>query len=254
MRDRSIIQSIERAGIILDLFTTKKPELSLNEISQEANLNKTTAFRFCGSLEKIGFLEKVHNQGGTRYRLGVRLFHLGSIVINSLDLQSRAKPYLNKISEITGDNAFLIIEKDYQTYCIDIVKGQHFIIDITIELGEKLHLTEGGAPLAIFANMEANRKLEAIKRMNLTENEAELTLSRLKSIKRDGYAYYVFNNDIYPNAASVGSPILNHEGIAIGALSVGGIEERFSEDRRPMVIDVVKKAAMNLSKEFGWIN
>ncbi|ETI69051.1 IclR family transcriptional regulator [Neobacillus vireti] len=249
-RDKSIIQSVEKVAVILKLFTKKKPMLTLHDIHQISGFSKTTAMRFCNTLTSIGYLEKVYIGQVPYYRLGIELFTIGSMAINAVNIPERAKKHLQEISNQLEDSSYLFIERNNKAYCIDAVKGSYFIQDATTNIGDVLPLNRGGAPLAILANMDTSRQYEIMETFNLSNDEKKYFLNRLELIKSNGYSFS--SNEVNQSTAAVGVPIFNHEGIVVSAISVGGIEMRFSNERLPKIVEILKEAANKLSRELGW--
>jgi IclR family transcriptional regulator, KDG regulon repressor len=250
VHDKSVVQSVEKAATILRLFSKKNPQLTLSEISKRTTFNKTTALRLCNTLEKVGFIEKVYVSSTPYYRLGIELFKIGSVILHSLDITSRAKPYLKQITELTGDNSYLFIEKNNKAHCIDTVKGDYLVRDTTTELGDTYNLNQGGGPLAMLAFLDYKKKIEVFTELNLNNEELRKLDERLDQIRAQGFS--ISRGEIYRSAAAIGAPILDFQGSVIGALSVGGIVERFSEERMPRIVEVLKNASEELSREFGW--
>ena len=58
MATTKIIQSLERAMSILELFQNNVVELSLKDISERLELNKSTTFGLVNSLSSLGYLMK----------------------------------------------------------------------------------------------------------------------------------------------------------------------------------------------------
>ena len=56
MATTKIIQSLERAMSILELFQNNVVELSLKDISERLELNKSTTFGLVNSLSSLGYL------------------------------------------------------------------------------------------------------------------------------------------------------------------------------------------------------
>jgi len=249
-RDRSTIQSIEKAALILDLFTSKRRELTLHEISRLTGYNKTTALRFCQTLEGIGYLEKVFVGSTPCYRLGIKLFHLGMRTLHSIDLAVRARPYLTKVAGLLGDSCYLFIEKNNQAHCIEAVKGDHFLQDTTTNAGDVLPLNRGGGPIAMLSFFPEERREQLINSFNLTTEETEQLRARIEMTRKNGYS--VSRNEVFPDTAAVGAPIFNHAHEVVGALSVGGHINRFTEDLLPNIVANLVGASRRLSAELGW--
>ena len=71
------IKSLWRGLQVLSLFNRETSSLSLTEIKDAADLNKTTAFRIVSTLESAGYLER--NPETRRYRPGLKVLQLGFI-------------------------------------------------------------------------------------------------------------------------------------------------------------------------------
>ncbi|MFD4819880.1 IclR family transcriptional regulator [Peribacillus butanolivorans] len=251
MSSKSIIQSVEKAAVILKLFSKKEPMLTLQDIHQKTGFTKTTAMRFCNTLTGIGFLEKVYIGQTPYYRLGIELFTLGSTVVNSIDLPERAKKYLQRVSSTLEDSSFLFLLRNEKAYCIYSVKGSHYILDATTNIGDVLPLNIGGGPLAILANLDIDYQNEIIRTFNLNNGDRNSLIKRLQEVRMNGYS--LSRNETNPNTAAIGVPIFNHEGKVVAALSVGSIETRFNNDRVPIIVKELKEASQSLSKELGWL-
>ena len=250
VRDTSINQSVEKAISILNLYSAKELQFTVNEISELAKINKATVIRLCNTLEKAGFIERFHDSRASYYRLGIGLGRLGNIVIQSLDLTSRAKPYLKKMTDLTGDNSYLFIEKNNMAQCIDITKGPRMHDESSVELGDTLQLNQGGAPMAIFAHLSALKREKSLAKLNLGEEQEEKLIGQLDAIRKNGYS--LSRGDILPHIAAVGAPVIDFRGNVIGALSQGGLAREYADERLSEIITIVKEAARELSKEFGW--
>ncbi|WP_077211740.1 IclR family transcriptional regulator [Bacillus dakarensis] len=250
MSDKSVIQSVQKAAIILKLFNKKEPMLTLQEIHQKTGFTKTTAMRFCTTLTSIGFLEKVYIGQAPYYRLGIELFTIGSTVINTIDLPERARKYLQEISNTLEDNSYLFIVRNNKAYCIDAVKGSYYIQDATTNIGDVLPLNIGGGPLAILAYIHMDDQNQIIDSFNLNDEERKELKERLENIRTAGYSFS--SNETNLNTSAIGVPIFNHEGKVVGSLSVGGIEIRFNKDRVPKIIEVIREAGYKFSRELGW--
>jgi len=70
-------------------------------------LHKSTAHRLMMVLEQHRLVVKSPETG--RYRLGLRLYELGSRAIDGLDLRGRARPYLDRLQERFGETVFFCI-------------------------------------------------------------------------------------------------------------------------------------------------
>ena len=116
--ERYRIQAIERAVAILGAFSAEEPELRVADLAERLNLHKSTVHRFLVNLERAGMVER--SPRSSRYRLGLRLFELGSLVVRRMDLWDEALPFLEAVSATT---ALSIPSTDAATFSAAARKG-----------------------------------------------------------------------------------------------------------------------------------
>ena len=73
---------------------TSEPELSVKEISQKLGLSKSTVHGLIKTLEHRGYLQQ--NPYDLKYKLGLRLFELGHLIGNQLDITKIAYPIIKR--------------------------------------------------------------------------------------------------------------------------------------------------------------
>ena len=87
-----IIQSVERALQILDLFNDHTTELKITEISDQMGLHKSTVHSLLKTLQASRYMDQNPENG--KYRLGLKLVERGNLVINTLNIRQIANKYL----------------------------------------------------------------------------------------------------------------------------------------------------------------
>ena len=94
VRPRYRIQAIERAVSILNAFSPEDPELGVTELAERLGLHKSTVHRFMVNLDAAGLVERNPRTG--RYRLGLRIFELGGLVMQQMNLWDEALPFRSR--------------------------------------------------------------------------------------------------------------------------------------------------------------
>lgn len=79
--------------------------LSLSDLNKRTRLPKSTLHRLIDQLCQVGWLERDH--GG--YRIGMRMFELGTLAMDGNRLHEAAFPRLQSLAERTGLAAQLAI-------------------------------------------------------------------------------------------------------------------------------------------------
>ncbi len=105
----------------MDAFDMGEQVLTLGELSQRANLPKSTVHRLVEQLRAIGWVERDHSNG---YRVGMRLFELGGLAMQRNQLRDTAFPHLHALATTTGLAVQLgVLDRGEVVYLERIVLG-----------------------------------------------------------------------------------------------------------------------------------
>jgi len=247
------IESIKRAIQILNSFTIKEKELGVTELSKRLNLHKSTIHRILITLEDEGFIVK--NQVSQKYHLGMKLFELGHIVQNQMEVRSAALPIMKELAKKTEESIDLNIFSDDRRVSIEKIESPHDVRR-TIQLGKSLPLYCGGsgkALLAFLPDEDINRFVKKEKLLKLgptTITDPKKLKKHLKEIKRKGYA--ISFEERVLGSASIAAPILNCSGEVVASLSVSGPVSRFTKKKISIFISLVKEATDKISAMMGY--
>ena len=156
------IQAIERAVAILGVFTADEPDLRVSDIAQRLGLHKSTVHRFLVNLEAAGMVEKSARTG--RYRLGLRLFELGSLVMQRMNLWDEALPFLEGLVHGTGETGHLAVLEAGEAVYVERVEARRALrVPSAIGRGYPAHATNlGKVLLAHRPAAEVDRQIRAL--------------------------------------------------------------------------------------------
>ncbi|MHB8867384.1 MAG: IclR family transcriptional regulator [Thermoleophilia bacterium] len=247
------MRSVARAAGILEQFTLDRPTLTLTEIATGLELSKSTTHRLLGTLEELGFLEL--DEATRRYRLGLKLFWLGSVVLKSMELVTQADPVLAALVEETGETAFLVVPDGTEALCLRRLDGRHSVRVLFLETGKRLAFNAGAAPRVLLAHMEPDEwdRIVPAHTRRMTDNtlttRAELLEDR-RRIRELGYA--ISREDVSLHACAIGAPVYDQDGKVIAAVSVSGIVQRFSGVEVPLLAESIVRAGGMLSRRMGY--
>ena len=90
--------TLGKALRVLDCFTPERRRLTLAEVIAQTSLPRATAHRFLRALAAYGLLDQDRARGD--YRLGLKLFALGSIALANLDLHREAGPAIDRLTRL----------------------------------------------------------------------------------------------------------------------------------------------------------
>jgi IclR family transcriptional regulator, KDG regulon repressor len=201
-----IIQSVDRALRILDLFDEHTTELKITDISDQMGLHKSTVHSILKTLQQRGYIYQNLENG--KYGLGMKLFERGNYVIQSLDIRQLAQKYLMDLSAKTGQTTHLVILDGKEGTYVDKVEGPMAVI-LYSRIGKRipLHCSAVGKALIAFKEKDELEKiLSGYEYTEQTEftitNESEF-LQELEQVRSQGYA--VDNQENEPGVRCIAS-------------------------------------------------
>ncbi|MCW2681277.1 MAG: Transcriptional regulator, IclR [Frankiales bacterium] len=238
-RDHSSIAAIGKAVRLLDVFSNKRPELTVAELVELTGFARSTVYRLVGTLEEVGWLFRT--EAGA-YRPTLRLFRLGNIAANATDIRHVARPFLAAMSKELGDSSYLFVRDGQRAVCLERLEGPYPIKVTLVEVGGSLPLTVGAAPRTLLAYDDDSAGGSGVNGSNLPPD--------LERVREQGYEINL--EDVTIGFCSVGAPVLNRDGGAVAAVSLGGIRERFSPERLPTLVEAVVRTAQQISGALGY--
>ena len=243
---------IDKAVRLLDQFRAADT-LTLAELSERLRMSKSTVHRLLSSLEQVGFIERGSQAGS--YRLGMKLFELGSLVQNRMRLRQIALHYMTELVERTEETAFLFILDGSHALCIERVEGQH-VQSLAIKVGGRLPLNAGGASRVLLAFAPENVR-ESYLAQDSFHRFTQHTIVDPETLRRDiektreqGYA--LSHDDVTIGVAALGVPLFDYRGEAIGGLSLAGITPRWTADHMAEILRELKAMGERISERMGW--
>lgn len=225
-----MIESLERATRILDLFSSDIPEWTVSEVARALNLPKTTSWEHLKSMVDLGLLRK---SGSANYRLGWRSFQLGLRARMTSEIARPARAELEKLAELFGETAQLVSRYGNEVVYLEKVVPKSGVRSSLTRVGERLPATctaGGKALLAHLASSQLDELFPGPNLSQLTENSVDtasnLALDLLQVRKR-GYA--VDNEETLEGMSCVAAVIRNRQGDATWALSLSFLQYKFEQ-------------------------
>lgn len=248
-----IIQSVERALLIMNLFNEQNVELKITEISEKMELHKSTVHSLLKTLESHSYIEQNPENG--KYRLGLKLIERGNFVVNTIDIRQVAKSYLVDLSKETGQTVHLGIKNGKEGVYIDKVEGNlAFIRFSQIGKGIPLHATAIGKVLLAFQEpkeiQETLNGYHFTKQNEHTITDENLFLQQLDKVHQQGYAIDNQENEIGVRCIAV--PILNFENKVLASISMSTLVSQVNDEKLEKFIDLIKKTGLEISKKLGY--
>src|SRR5579875_64821 len=143
------LQSLNRAVAVLDLLAESDAPLSLADVCERMSLHKSTAHRALMVLERTRLIERTAEN---RFRLGLRLYELGSRAVEQIDLRARVQPWFRRLSAQVGETVHLgVLQKTTVVY-LDKVEPSNRRVWLASRVGASnpVHCTAMGKAMLAF--------------------------------------------------------------------------------------------------------
>jgi IclR family pca regulon transcriptional regulator len=234
---------------VLGLFSNERTSLSLKEIAEIMDTDRSSAYRFTNTLVELNYLKK--DPRSKLLTLGPSAYFLGLNLVKSFSLRQVIRPFIDDVHHkygITIDAAFLEGDIAVQLYYCPAENALTYQLPI---VNPAIHCTSVGK--AILAFLPKDEMLAIVDRLPLVKKtERSITnkedlLADLKKTRQKGYA--INNEELVVGQIVIGAPFFNLEtGRPMGAVSfdfsiiqntLKGIETKY--------LDILLKLAKDIS-------
>jgi IclR family transcriptional regulator, acetate operon repressor len=211
---------VDRVFCVLESCAGSSHSLTLVDLVDRTGLPKTTLHRVCWKLVELGML--THADDG--FRIGTKLFALGSMNPDLRRLRASAMPYLHQLVDLTGWATNLAVASDHRVLIVEeVYGGQAGSMQRMVGARLPLHATAIGK--ALLAGYDQHQ-LDALVGSRLLRPYTSTTVVRpnllqdqLEAIRQTGVA---FSHEEWSTGTSgVASPVMVN-GVVVAAIAVVG--------------------------------
>lgn len=244
-------QSIERAlGLLLDVGRADERGARLTDLVTSSGLAKPTARRALGALVRAGLVDQ--DEVSRRYHLGPETYVLGMLAARRFGIQAQAIDGLTRLSQATGDTAFLSVRRDLHVACLHREEGPFPIRSHVLQAGDRHPLGIGAGSLAVLSALPDDEIEHAIAANAVTIQEkypAYSSKSLRDAVTRTRKEGYALNPGLLMKGSwGIGVPVRNLQGRPVYAVSLAAIEDRLDEARRRELVPMLKLEAAKLER------
>jgi DNA-binding IclR family transcriptional regulator len=248
---RALVGSVLRAMRLLDLFDRGQPEMSLAEFARRSGYSKSTTYRLLVTLVEAGWLER--SPAGA-FRLTIKAFQVGSILVDSLELRREAGPIMAKMVAELDEAVYLVVAAGTRAVCLERIDSGEGVRMVDLYVGGSQPLNLGAGPRALLA-FDEDRLLPPLleegltRRTNYSLVDPTDLLDDLMETRRRGYS--ISDEDVTAGIGAIGAPILGPDGVAVAALSFGGLRQQVLPPR-PAHVACLLQACQEISTRLGY--
>ncbi len=240
----STVQVVSTALELLEQISELQP-VGLSSLSQEAGLSLNQTFRLLATLESSGYLVRDEQK---RYSLGAKLHLLGSRAPIFENLIQAAAPYMDALSELSGESVLLAVRVGLERMVVAKREAKHSL-RVEWAIGSRLPLYVGGLGLALLAFSSQSIQKEVLKQKRtaftnktlVNSQELSLEIAQIRQnlirVSIDDYAIGEF---------AIAAPIVANEKL-FGAINIAGFTARLTAQKQKLYQTALKKAAREIA-------
>lgn len=204
---------------LLGAFDAHHIELTLSDLARRAGVSLPTAHRRAAELVAWGALER---DATGRYRIGLRLWEVGSLAPRAPGLREAALPFMEDLYVVTRENVQLAVRDNQEMVFVERITGRHAIV-VRTRVGGRfdLHATGVGQVLMAYAPAAVQEQVlvgPLARYASGTITDPDVLRRELAEIRRRGYA--VSTRAVTDDATSVAAPVRSGEGEVVAAVSI----------------------------------
>lgn len=245
------LESVDRMVAVLDALEGAH-EQSLDRVARTAALNEATALRYLLSLGKHGLVERNETTGA--FRLGLKLFRLGSLAIDRRDIAQISGPVMTHLLESYGESVNLATRQQGTIVLIRVMDSPNPVRK-GARVGEtdSWHATSLGK--ALMGAMQP-AEVDSLLRSQVLTRFTPNTMTTVEQIGRDlisvrARGYAIDDEESVEGLRCVGAAVRDHGGHPLYALSVSGPKSRMSYSRIQEIGASLVESAAQLSRGLG---
>ena len=245
------VRSVKRALSLVNAIAEAGGEAALTDLSARTGLPVSTCHHLLKTLIDCGYAAQV--PGKKLYVLGTRFIQLSHACVNS-DLPRRSQPFLQAISEATGETVHLAALQGNAIVTVALREARHAIRVDAGGVGklEAPHATSVGKAILAWLPENEIRRVLASGMTRFTEHTITALpelLESLRRVRREGFA--LDEEEYIPGVICIGAPIRDQAGAVIGAISASMPKMRATDEHMAMTRAEILSATRALSEDYG---
>jgi len=230
----------------------KAGETGVSDLGKETGLNRSNVHRILSTFEFLGYVEK--DSTNRKYKPSLRLFELGSLVIQRNGVIKVTHPFLEKLGSTFGETSNLaVLDKNEVIYVDKVESSEALRMDLAVGRHVPAYCTAlGKILLGGLSEERLNQYIEETRFDKRTTN----TLSKkgfrkqITEMKEKGFA--IDDEELHLGIRCIAAPIKNHTGNIIASISTAGPSTRMDRNKLESIKPTLIEMSLEISKQLGF--
>jgi len=208
----SLVKAIH---ILKGLAASTEDGVRLIDLARDLELSQPSAHRLLKTLIAEDLVEQLPDKKA--YRLSLDFFAMAAQARQRDGILSLARPSLLRLSTTFNDTVFLLVRSNFDAVCLDRVEGPFPIRSYTI-----------------------------LDKATIDEVDLRIMIAEVRETGAS-----TFNFNMIDGMAGLGVPVLNRNGEAVAALSIGTLASRLTEKRQHTITELLRKEAAIITEKLN---
>lgn len=244
------ISTLKKGLEILECLAEHGP-LNVSEVARKLSQNRSAAHRFLATLRDMYYVRQ-DEQG--RYLATLKLFGLGSRVVNRMEIRSFVNPVMSELAKIHDETVNLGCLEEGEIVVLDrIASKEPLKYDLPEgSRGPAYAAAMGKAILAFSGDRFLENYLDEVKLVGRTPHTLttrESMVAELEKIRKKGYS--VDNEEWTLGIRCLAMPIFDYEQKPAFAMSLSGPIQRMTDGKIKNILTALHGAVREVSAMLG---
>ncbi|MES1923747.1 IclR family transcriptional regulator [Salinisphaera sp. T31B1] len=235
---------------VLETLADFDEPASVSELAEACGLTRSNAHRVLATFQTLGYVAQ--DSRSRRYHMTLRVWSLGSKAVERLDFKQEARPFLDRLNEMTGETTHLSILDDIDVIYIDKLEARHAVRTFTRIGGRApaICVATGKAALAFSRPERIDRAIAGIEKFtDSTVTDPSALRAELDAVREQTFA--VNRGEWRGGAYGLAVPIFSALDEVVAAIGISAPRDRMAEDRIEALTDEIKTIGRQLSVRLG---
>ncbi len=244
--DANYIAALGRGLAVMRAFGSQRDQLTMAEIAKQVNLPRATVRRCLITLTTLGYIETT----GKYFRLTPQVLLLSQAYYSSNPLPRIAQPYIERVSELTGESCSVsVLTGDEITYIARSTRKRAASVERVVGQNLPAYCTSmGRVLLANLQDAELDAYLRRVPLKRFTPNtltDPRALRADLELIRQREYA--LIDGELEHDLRAIAVPVRDSAGKVIAAAHISTESSRIStETMRNEFLPELRKAVSQM--------
>jgi IclR family pca regulon transcriptional regulator len=236
---------------VIRAFTHGSPSLTLSEIASRAKVPAATARRCLLTLAELGYVM----QSGRNFLLRPKVLELGAAYLESMNVETLTKTYLEDLASQTGDSAALTVLDG--TEIVYIARASiRTLMRLEAHVGSRFPAYATSTGRVLLAALSPDRLQKYWQTAMITALTDKTVTDRAKLTKlidecrRAGYS--AIEDELAYGVVAVAVPVYDHAGRAVAALNSSSHSKKMTKAKLVRErLSMLKEISAQISRELS---